>query len=174
MRNIWEMSGDELSREISQPAPISVLRGSGGLADQILALSASDRAALLRLLKPETKRIGGLSFRDAESFFVAFNAARAACRAVHGNKWYLSPAASLKARVPGAWTALKGEMGTWRSPRDVNCPKGEFWPGGVLPTGPDYAEHPPVARDEIRPTKRSRGFELEAPPDGEMDTAVAA
>lgn len=175
--NIWTMSGAELSREISQPAPITVLRGNGGLADQIMALSPGDRAALLRMLKPEVKRIGGgSSFKDAYSFFVAFNAAREACRAVHGAAWYLDVSACLKARVPAAWVALRGEQGIWRSPRDVNFPRGEFWPGGVLPVGPEYAEHGPVAKVGGAQVKRRRAvaFVLEAPPDGEMETREAA
>lgn len=152
--SIWEMSGAELSREIDQPAPVTVLRGghNGGVAGivaQIAQLPPKERDALLAAfqaaLKPEPKRLGSNTFKDSDQFFAAFNVARDAARTLHGEHWYLNPSASLKARVPPAWVALKGEMGTWRSPRDVNCPRAEFWPGGVLPSGPDYAEHGPLA-----------------------------
>ncbi len=182
--SIWAMSGAELAKEIGQPAPVTVLRGGhagsglAGVLTSIAALPAVDRDALLRAfqaaLRPEVKRLGGSSYRNAEEFFPPFNAAREACRALHGENWYLDPAVSLKARVPAAWVALKGEMGTWRSPRDVNCPRAEFWPGGVLPNGPDYAEHGPVAQSgPLRHVKQPfTDFELEPSPDGEMEMAA--
>lgn len=180
--SIWTMTGAELSREIGQPAPITVLRGGhndsvAGIVAQIAMLPAGEREALLAsmaaALKPEPKRLsGGQSYRTSDEFFSAFNAARAACRAVHGSEWYLSPAASLKARVPAAWVTLKGEMGTYRSPRDVNFPRAEFWPGGVLPNGPEYAEHGPCcpiggawAEHAARPTRKALAFALEPTPE---------
>lgn len=190
--SIWNMSGPELSRELSQPAPVTVLRGGhnggvSGILSQIAALPPAERDSLLRAfqaaLKPEVKRIGGgQSYRTAEAFFADFNAAREACRKVHGESWYLSPRASLKARVPGVWTALKGEQGIWRSPRDVNCPRAEFWPGGVLPTGPEYAERGPLAPkvnrrvDSMRanfPTMAKHVFALEPTPEN-IEAAEAA
>ena len=149
--SIWSLTGAELSREINQPAPVTVLRGghNGGVAgilSQIAALPPAERDSLLRAfqaaLKPEPKRLGGgNSYKDAESFYKDFNIAREAARNVAGAQWYLDPAVSLKARVPSIWVALHGEQGIWRSPRDVNCPRAEFWPSGTLPVGPDYAEH---------------------------------
>ena len=152
------MSGEELAREIEQPAPVAVFRipRVADIAATFAGLTVADRAALLRLLKPETKRIGGATFRDAELFFPAFNAARKACRAARGPGWYLDPSASLKARVPASWVALRGQMATWRSPRDVNFPRAEYWPGGVLPVGPEYAEHGPVATGDAYEWKQER------------------
>lgn len=182
--SIWDMDGAALSREIDQPAPVTVLRGGhnagmAGIVASIAALPATEREELLRAIvaamKPEPKRIGGSSFRTAEEFFPMFNAAREACQAAHGVDWYLEPSASLKARVPAAWVALRGEMGTWRSPRDVNFPRAEFWPGGVLPVGPEYAEHGPVARGEIRPASvRAIRFEMEHTPENIDNMEMAA
>ena len=159
--NLWGMSGAELAREISQPAPVAVLQPAR-LADvlsQIAALPSRDQDELLRAfrsaLKP-ARLTGGATFRDASDFFPAFNAAREAAQAVAGREWYLDPGVSLKARVPAAWVALRGEMGTWRSPRDVNFPRAEYWPGGVLPTGPEYAEHGPIDRGDAYEWKQER------------------
>jgi hypothetical protein len=157
--SIWDMSGADLAREIGQPAPVAVFQVPrvADIAAVFAGLSVADRAALLRLLKPETKRIGGgATFRGSEDFFPAFNAAREACRAAHGPEWYLNPSVALKARVPGAWVALRGEMGTYRSPRDVNFPRAEYWPGGALPAGPEYAEHGPIDRGDGHAWKMER------------------
>ena len=190
MSNIWSMSGAELAREISQPAPVSVLRGGhasptlAGVLSQIASLPSSDRDELLKAfqaaLKPETKRIGGgQTYRNAEAFFADFNAAREACRQIHGESWYLSPTASLKARVPGAWVALRGEMKVWHSPRDVNMPRAEYWPSGALPTGPEYAEHGLVCpiggawAERAKPKHKAVAFNLEPTPEEiELDDAA--
>ena len=190
--SIWSMTGAELSREINQPAPVTVLRGGhdtatlAGVLAQIAALPGKDQAELMRAfaaaMKPEPKRIGGgNTFKGADDFYPAFNAAREACRAVAGEAWYLDTSVCLKARVPAPWLAIKGEMATYRSPRDVNFPKAEFWPGGVLPTGPDYAEFGPVAkvggaqdeRDEAWSNRKALAFDLEpTPEDIELEEAA--
>lgn len=181
--SIWDMSGADLSREIGQPAPVTVLRGghTPSLADVaalIAALSASDREELVKALAPAPRAVkrltGGLTFKDADAFFLAFNAARAACREEYGEQWYLNPVASLMARVPAAWVALRGEQGIWRSPRDVNFPAARFWPGGMLPIGPDYAEHGPVSTGDASADVWGDVLVLEPPPDGEMEIREAA
>jgi hypothetical protein len=86
----------------------------------------------------------------------AFNAAREAARAAGGPRWFLDPAISLKARVPASWLAIRGEMAVYRSPRDLNFPVAEYWPGGVLPTGPDYAPHGKIASEGDIRTIRER------------------
>lgn len=188
--NIWSMSGAELSREIDQPAPVTVLRGGhaapdlAGVLAQIAALPGKDQEALLRAfqaaLKPEPKRLGsGNTFKDADSFFVAFNVARDAARTAAGAAWYLDPAVCLKARVPAAWVALRGEQGIWRSPRDINVPRGEYWPAGVLPTGAEYAEHGPVCavggawEARAKPKRKAIAFDLEPTPE-DIDIREAA
>lgn len=170
--SIFAMTGAELASEIGRPAPVAVIEVPrlASVLEQIAALGEADQAALLAAFKVATKpaaRIsGGKSYRDAESFFVDFNAAREACAARWGREWYLNPKASLKARVPGVWVALKGEMGTWRSPRDVNCPRAEYWPGGVLPIGPEYAEHARLATNDVLAAARwGKALELVPPPE---------
>ena len=109
------------------------------------------------------------TFKTAEEFFSAFNDARNRCRSEFGEKWYLNPCACLKARVPNSWISLKGQMGTWTSPRDVNFPVARFWSTNTLPIGPEYAEFGPLEKNDIRvtiaPDPDSPWFLLTMPPE---------
>jgi hypothetical protein len=126
----------------------------------------------------------------------AYTRAREAAARAVGVRWYLDPAVTVKARVPVAWVACKLSRSTSTSPRDINVPRAEFWPDGLLPLGPEYAEHGPIdpagnvhtiAERRASHRRAAMGaafprlamamrpqFELEHTPDGEMDTSKLA
>src|SRR6202048_1429875 len=187
--SLWDMSGSDLAREIGQPAPVTVLRGghNGGVAGiiaQIAQLPPKERDALMAAfqvaLKPEPKRLGGgNTFKGFDDFMPAYTAARLAAREAFGERWYLFPEATCYARLPVAWANCHIFGGVKRSPRDVHMPKARFWPGGVLPTGPDYAEYGPVCpvggawAERARPKRKAIAFDLEPTPEN-IDMAEAA
>jgi hypothetical protein len=93
------------------------------------------------------------SYRGYDDFMPAFRAAREAAAAKHGPNWWMKPDASRWARVPPTWVAWKGYSRSGSSPRDMHFPVGEFWPGGVLPIGPEYAAPVSVAQFAERPPR---------------------
>jgi hypothetical protein len=118
-----------------------------------------DQVAYARAILAAHRRAGGAiairqpgnSFRGFDDFMPAFTAARMLAIADHGARWYLS-ADCLKARLPAAWVRWVGLSVSGKSPRDVNMPSARYWPGGVLPAGPDYAA-PAVLSGEIMPRR---------------------
>ena len=69
----------------------------------------------------------------------AYNAARAAVARDHGANWHLVPDAWRWGRVPNAWVRcpVYGRVST--APRDMRLPIAQYWPGGEMPNGPEYA-----------------------------------
>ena len=82
----------------------------------------------------------GQRFRGFADFQPALQAARDRARRVHGETWYLVPGASIKARVPRPWMTCTIGNRVCASVRDANMPAAEFWPDGMLPVGPVYAQ----------------------------------
>jgi hypothetical protein len=78
------------------------------------------------------------SFTGYDDFVPAFNAARHAAIAALGARWYLEPGASLYGRVPAAWASCKVYGRSSNAPRDQRFPAAQYWPGGMLPAGPEY------------------------------------
>jgi hypothetical protein len=99
------------------------------------AFKIAERAAQpLRITQRKT-------YSGFDDFMPAFNAARALAREAHGDRWHLNPDARMCARLPASWVSCSLISGkTVRSPRDVAFPVARFWPGEVLPNGPDYAD----------------------------------
>jgi hypothetical protein len=178
----------------------------GAVLASITSLTPADQRNLARAFKaaevarrPAKPKLLGQrrTFAGYDDFMPAFYAAReaVACRA--GRQWYLNPDVAMKARVPAAWVACRVSRGTINGPRDVNFPRAEFWPEGVLPVGPEYAEFGPIAPvGDVRLMDAQRAeavvkfkgaypgwyaemlpqdqpaFDLEHTPDGEMDTSM--
>jgi hypothetical protein len=89
--------------------------------------------------RPAGSKKAGATFRGFDDFVPAFNAARYAAIAMHGENWWLRPEACLKARLPRAWAKCVGKYHSSKGLRDVNFPVARFWPNGMLPAGPEYA-----------------------------------
>lgn len=87
-----------------------------------------------RAAKPARK-----SFVGYDDFVPAFNVARHAAAAALGHRWQFVPGASIWARLPAAWVrcTVYGRVST--APRDHRMPAAQYWPGGTLPIGPEYA-----------------------------------
>jgi hypothetical protein len=102
-----------------------------------------------------------LTYRGFDDFMPAFSLARERCMAVHGSRWWANPNANRWARVPAAWVRWKGRSISGASPRDVHFPLGEFWLGGVLPVGPEYAAPVSVCQFADRAPRRRVEIELE-------------
>ena len=82
-------------------------------------------------------------FKGYDDFSAANVAAKRAACAELGLSWALVPGASAIARLPAAWVACKVFGRVSKSPRDVRLPAARFWPNGLLPVGPEYAEEGP-------------------------------
>ena len=96
-----------------------------------------------------------LSFKGYDDFMPAFAAAREAARAAFGPKWVFNPDACCGARVPKGWVSWRTSAASGSSPRDLtHFPLGHFWPGGVLPVGPEYAAPVSVAQFAAPPPRR--------------------
>ena len=93
-------------------------------------------------IKPAARKAGP-SFKGYEDFVPAYNAARHAAIAAHGEAWYLVPGASTWARIPAKWAACKVYGRVSHAPRDRRLPAAQFWPSGALPIGPEYAPDGP-------------------------------
>src|SRR5262245_11867802 len=90
-------------------------------------------------LRGRLRRVGK-TYKAYADFVLAFNQARHACIRRHGDNWHLVPGASVWARIPAAWASVKVFGRVSHAPRDQRFPAAEFWPGGVLPIGPEYAD----------------------------------
>ena len=198
--NLWTMTGAELAAACAAPTPPPAYpRASDALASVlsgITRLSPADQAKLAAAFKAaQPRQIGQRrTFAGWDDFMPAYTAAREAVAGRVGERWYLDPTVALKARVPGAWVSCRVVGRTSASPRDVTMPRAEFWPGGALPVGPEYAEFGPIDPEgdvhtisERRAAGRKAAmrrafprlasalaFELEHTPDGEMDTSRLA
>jgi hypothetical protein len=189
----------------SPVVPASYAGASEALATvlvSITALSRADQRALAGAFKIAERAAKPLRITQSKSysgfadFMPAFTAARMLAREAYGERWDLSPEARLCARLPASWVSCSLPCGkTVRSPRDVAFPRARFWPGEVLPNGPEYVElgalepnddvhewhmkraapdwyarlHPEYAERDHEPVKDE--FEMEPSPDGEMDTS---
>ena len=109
--SIWTMTGAELAAACAAPAPVPALR---------------------------TRPLRRATFSGYRDFQRALQHARDAATRAYGDQWHLAPGACCRARVPGAWVrcVIAGRASV--SPRDLNLPAAEFWPGGALPVGPEY------------------------------------
>jgi hypothetical protein len=181
--SIWQMTGAELSEACADitprypsasPALAAVLTG-------ITALSAADQRALMtafRKAEPAKQaRLSGSAFRCWDDFHPAWRAAVTRAREELGPRWDLD-LSTLNARVPGAWVRIKLSTGaTIAGPRDIHIPAPRFWPGGVLPCGPEYAERGPLepARVVVRLRReKAPEFAMEPTPEWVDDLAEAA
>ena len=176
--SIWAMSGADLSAALAHraPAPQAVVIAYPGasaslqpILETIASLSRRDQAALMRAFRSaeqaaKPKRLtGGNTFRAWADFTPALTTARMAAIAVFGAQWYLNPDLCIKGRVPAAWASCKVHGRTSVCHRDMNIPTAQFWPGGTLPVGPDYAE--PYAIDpsaDVRETPARQRAERKA------------
>jgi hypothetical protein len=95
-------------------------------------------------LRKRAARKAGTSFRGYDDFVPAYNAARHAAIAALGERWWLVPGASTWARIPSAWAACKVYGRISHAPRDRRLPAAHYWPAGVMPSGPEYAEPAPM------------------------------
>jgi hypothetical protein len=114
----------------------------GAVLASITALSATDQAKLARAFRKAAAplRLPGSAFRSWDEWWPVCRTARAAAAAELGERWHLD-ASTLNARIPAAWANIKLPIGgTKHGPRDIHCPAARFWPGGVLPSGVEYAE----------------------------------
>lgn len=107
----------------------------------------SARKVSAALAAAEGARKGAASepvkIRDYDSYVAARAEAVAACIADHGLSWKLAEGASVPCRLPAKWTACKVFGRVSRSPRDMRLPAAQYWPGGILPEGPEYfADYP--------------------------------
>jgi hypothetical protein len=105
------------------------------------------------------RRVTG--FRGYNDFMPAFRAARERAMAAQGPRWWMSPDHSIWARVPAGWVTWKGRASSGMSPRDVHFPMAQYWPGGVLPIGPDYAAPISVAQFADPAPRRRVTIDLE-------------
>ena len=133
------------SQAIAYPAASVSLQP---ILESIAGLSRRDQAALVQAFRAaeqvaKPKRLtGGNTYRGHTDFSPAFFAAQMRAIEAHGKNWWANPDLTLLATVPAAWVACKLSNGrVSRSPRDVHFPRAQFWPGGILPTGPEYAEY---------------------------------
>lgn len=79
------------------------------------------------------------TFKGYDDFHAAFLAAQAAVCAELGERWKLIRGASVYARVPRAWVAVKTAYANLPGHRDMRLPAAKYWPAGELPAGPEYA-----------------------------------
>ena len=100
-----------------------------------LAVACAARETVPALRKPSLRRAAFSGYRD---FQRALQRARDAATRAYGDQWHLVPGACCRARVPGPWVrcVIAGRASV--TPRDLNIPAAEFWPGGALPIGPEY------------------------------------
>jgi len=132
----WPAASPALAAVLGQITSLSRY-DQGQLARAFRAAEVAARPARPRLL-------GGRSYKGWDDFAPAFTAARQAAADAFGPRWYLNPDLSMHARLPAGWTSCRTFGRTSVSPRDVNFPRAQFWPGGILPTGPEYAEIGPL------------------------------
>jgi hypothetical protein len=92
-------------------------------------------------------------FKGYDDFSPAHTAAKRAACAELGLRWALVPGASVIARLPAAWVACKVFGRVSKSPRDVRTPAARFWPNGLLPIGPEYAEEGP-REPQLKPAQQ--------------------
>lgn len=78
------------------------------------------------------------SFAGYDDFVAALTKARGRAGAALG-RWDLVPGASIWARIPVKWASCRVFGRTCKLPRDQKFPAAKYWPGGVLPVGPEYA-----------------------------------
>jgi hypothetical protein len=146
----WNLPAGELAAHFQER------RMEGATAVVPFVRPAGARNAVARY-SPRPRR----AYRGFDDFMPALATARAAAITEHGEKWWANPNASLWARVPAAWVAWKGFSRSGSSPRDMHFPIGKFWPGGVLPIGPDYAAPVSVVQFDSPPPHRR--LTIEAP-----------
>ena len=146
--SIWTTTGADLGAllraQAPQPVATVATRPTPEAVRQALAIIAADKA---------WTRKARNTFSGFDDFMPAFTAARARAAAEVGERWYLDPTRSVKAQVPAAWVRWVGKIASGRSPRDVNFPVARFWPGGVLPVGPVYADPVQVAAEVLPPER---------------------
>jgi hypothetical protein len=78
------------------------------------------------------------TFKGYDDFHAALVAAQTAVCASLGERWKLIRGASVYARVPRAWVAVKTAHANLPGHRDMRLPAARFWPAGELPNGPEY------------------------------------
>lgn len=135
----------------ASPALAAVLTG-------ITALAPADRAKLAAAFKAaepaKQARLAGSAFRSWDDWHPVWRAACQAAAGEHGGQWHLHPE-TLNARIPAAWANIKLPIGTTKhGPRDIHIPAARFWPGGVLPCGPEYAERGPLEESVVGTRER--------------------
>jgi hypothetical protein len=155
---IWTATGAGLGALLRQPVPcpqdapgraLALVPSADQVAHARAILAAHRRAGGGIAIRPA--KAAGNTFRGFDDFMPAFTAARMLAMADHGIRWWLAPG-TLKARLPAAWVRWQGLAVSGKSPRDVNMPSARYWPGGVLPVGPEYAA-PAVLSGEIMPRR---------------------
>jgi hypothetical protein len=182
----WNMTGAELratlAAPVAVPATIPYPNASpalGAVLASIVSLSAEDQARLIRAIgkaRPaKPLRLAGSAFSSWEDWWPVCRAARARASADLGARWDLD-ASTLHARIPSAWANIKLAIGgTKHGPRDIHMPAAKYWPGGVLPYGPEYAARGPVDGRKAATVTRLRAPALElAPVEWDIDLAEAA
>ena len=149
MNQLWQMSGAELAAACAPVAPRfpSASPALASVLESITALPATDQAALAKAFRaaepPKHRRLGG-GITSWDQWHPMWRAACQAAAGEHGPQWHLHPE-TCNGRIPTAWANIKLPIGTTKhGPRDVHIPAARFWPGGVLPVGPEYAERGPM------------------------------
>jgi hypothetical protein len=119
-----------------------------------------------------------LTFSGWDDFAPAWGFACALAQERFGRQWYLNPMACRKARVPLAWVSCRLSLRSSVSPRDMNMPNAQFWEGGRLPVGPDYAPVAALARCNSvavwKPQAAAPAFDLRLVEHNDMILADAA
>lgn len=143
--SIWDLTGAELAMYCAPVAPRfpSASPALAAVLENITALSGADQAALAKAFRaaepPKQRRLGG-GITSWDQWDPMWRAAAQAAAGEHGPQWHLHPE-TLNGRISTAWANIKLPIGTTKhGPRDVHIPAARFWPGGVLPVGPEYAE----------------------------------
>ena len=78
------------------------------------------------------------TFRSFDDYQPALIAAQKSVVAALGLRWKLIRGASVYARLPRAWVAVKTAHCSLPGRRDTRLPAAQFWPNGALPVGPEY------------------------------------
>lgn len=127
-------------------------------AQAVALIPAPSTSSAVVAFKPR-RPVNG--FRNFTDFMPAFRAARARAIAAQGPRWWMSADHAIWARVPAAWVTWKGKASSGMSPRDLHFPMAQYWPGGALPFGPDYAAPISVAQFAAPAPRRHVTIDLE-------------
>ena len=171
---LWSMTGAELAAACAPVAPRfpSASPALASVLESITALPATRAAE-----PPKHRRLGG-GITSWDQWDPMWRAACQAAAGEHGPQWHLHPE-TCNGRIPTAWANIKLPIGTTKhGPRDVHIPAARFWPGGVLPVGPEYAERGPLepTRKVVRLARKQRApvLVMEPTPECIDDLAEAA